>query len=219
MKLESSLCSILIVAAAGALLAGCGGGSATVPLSVSSAPTPTRTIIMVWDGLRPDSVTATDTPNLYALRQTGANFSDNHATYPSFTMMNGSSFATGSFPDQRLLRQHLLDPAAGKFRHHSGRQQRRRQQPGLPGSGVHRGLPSPDHAQRLLRRPTAAGENAVRHRAKRRHGDRHRRQVRRGLHSGSRTPPAEIVLAHGSSRGWIRFGMDIRFSSICLKAR
>ena len=53
---------------------------------------------MVWDGLRPDSVTATDTPNLYALRQTGTNFSDNHATYPTFTMMNGSSFATGSFP-------------------------------------------------------------------------------------------------------------------------
>lgn len=98
MKLESSLRSILIAAAAGTLLAGCGGGSATVPLSVSSAPTPTRTIIMVWDGLRPDSVTATDTPNLYALRQTGANFSDNHATYPTFTMMNGSSFATGSFP-------------------------------------------------------------------------------------------------------------------------
>ena len=98
MKLESSLGSILIAAAAGTLLAGCGGGSATVPLSVSSAPAPTRTIIMVWDGLRPDSVTASDTPNLYALRQTGANFSDNHATYPTFTMMNGSSFATGSFP-------------------------------------------------------------------------------------------------------------------------
>ena len=32
------------------------------------------------------------------LRQTGANFSDNHSTYPTFTMMNGSSFATGSFP-------------------------------------------------------------------------------------------------------------------------
>ena len=98
MKLESSLRSILIAAAAGTLLAGCGGGSATVPLSVSSSPAPTRTIIMVWDGLRPDSVTATNTPNLYALRQTGANFSDNHATYPTFTMMNGSSFATGSFP-------------------------------------------------------------------------------------------------------------------------
>ncbi|WP_241270147.1 alkaline phosphatase family protein [Caballeronia sp. M1242] len=53
---------------------------------------------MVWDGLRPDSVTQADTPNLYALRQAGVNFTDNHSTYPTFTMMNGSSFATGSFP-------------------------------------------------------------------------------------------------------------------------
>jgi len=80
--------------AAGALLAGCGGGSS----SSATTMAPTRTIIMVWDGLRPDSVNATDTPNLYELRQTGANFTDNHSTYPTFTMMNGSSFATGSFP-------------------------------------------------------------------------------------------------------------------------
>jgi arylsulfatase A-like enzyme len=52
---------------------------------------------MVWDGLRPDSVDARTTPNLYALRQSGAHFTDNHSTYPTFTMMNGSSFATGSF--------------------------------------------------------------------------------------------------------------------------
>ncbi|WP_426265383.1 alkaline phosphatase family protein [Sphingomonas sp. PWP1-2] len=53
---------------------------------------------MVWDGLRPDDVTATDTPNLLALQTAGVQFSDNHSTYPTFTMMNGSSFATGSFP-------------------------------------------------------------------------------------------------------------------------
>ena len=39
------------------LLSACGGGGNAVTL------TPTRTIIMVWDGLRPDSVNATDTPN------------------------------------------------------------------------------------------------------------------------------------------------------------
>lgn len=76
------------------LLAACAG-----PRAVAlDPPAPTRTIIMVWDGLRPDSVNAVDTPNLYALRQAGVNFADNHATYPTFTMMNGSSFATGSFP-------------------------------------------------------------------------------------------------------------------------
>ncbi|MDP9109155.1 MAG: alkaline phosphatase family protein, partial [Pseudomonadota bacterium] len=53
---------------------------------------------MVWDGLRPDAINATDTPNLFALRQQGVQFADNHSTYPTFTMMNASSFATGSFP-------------------------------------------------------------------------------------------------------------------------
>ena len=94
MKLPVALITTL---AASVLLAGCGGNSSTNPPDASSL-VPTRTIIMVWDGLRPDSVNATDTPNLFALRKTGANFSDNHSTYPTFTMMNGSSFATGSFP-------------------------------------------------------------------------------------------------------------------------
>ena len=96
MKLTNTLIATL---AASILIAGCGGGgSSSSSASVASSVAPTRTIIMVWDGLRPDSVNVTDTPNLYAMRQTGANFSDNHATYPTFTMMNGSSFATGSFP-------------------------------------------------------------------------------------------------------------------------
>ena len=75
------------------LLTGCAGG----PVGLHPR-LPARTIIMVWDGMRPDAVNATDTPNLYELRNSGVNFSDNHATYPTFTMMNGSSFATGSFP-------------------------------------------------------------------------------------------------------------------------
>ena len=58
-----------------------------------------RVIIFVWDGLRPDSVTTQDTPNLAKLRdQTGANFTDNHAVFPTFTMMNGAAFATGAYP-------------------------------------------------------------------------------------------------------------------------
>jgi arylsulfatase A-like enzyme len=57
-----------------------------------------RVIIFVWDGLRPDSINATDTPTLAQLKQGGSSFSDNHSTYPTFTMMNSASFATGSFP-------------------------------------------------------------------------------------------------------------------------
>jgi arylsulfatase A-like enzyme len=58
----------------------------------------TRAIIFVWDGLRPDSVTATDTPNLFQMEKKGVAFQDNHSTYPTFTMMNAASFATGAFP-------------------------------------------------------------------------------------------------------------------------
>jgi arylsulfatase A-like enzyme len=57
-----------------------------------------KIIIFVWDGLRPDSIDPTDTPNLHALREAGVEFTDNHSTYPTFTMMNAASFATGGFP-------------------------------------------------------------------------------------------------------------------------
>lgn len=86
-------------------LVGCSGSSsnpganpvapANPSVHVLTAP---RTIIMVWDGLRPDSINATDTPNLYNLKQTGVFFADNHSVYPTFTMMNGQSFASGSWP-------------------------------------------------------------------------------------------------------------------------
>jgi len=56
-------------------------------------------IVIVWDGLRPDAITEADTPNLARLRNTGVDFTDNHSTYPTFTMMNAASFATGAFSE------------------------------------------------------------------------------------------------------------------------
>ncbi|HEV2679473.1 MAG TPA: alkaline phosphatase family protein [Rhodanobacter sp.] len=56
-----------------------------------------RVILFVWDGMRPDAISAEDTPNLLALAQRGSRFEDNHSTYPTFTMANASSFATGAF--------------------------------------------------------------------------------------------------------------------------
>ncbi|MHA6206209.1 alkaline phosphatase family protein [Dyella soli] len=68
-------------------------------LSVSQpAAAAHRVIVFVWDGMRPDAVSAEDTPNLLALARRGSWFDDNHATYPTFTMANASSFATGAFP-------------------------------------------------------------------------------------------------------------------------
>ena len=65
----------------------------------AAAPAPYhRIIVFVWDGMRPDAISAQDTPNLLALSQRGVFFTDNHSTYPTFTMANASSFATGAFP-------------------------------------------------------------------------------------------------------------------------
>ncbi len=70
-----------------------GGGDGPPP-----GPEQTRVIVFVWDGLRPDSVNAEDTPNLVRLRDEGVLFEDHHATYPTLTMMNAASFATGGYP-------------------------------------------------------------------------------------------------------------------------
>jgi arylsulfatase A-like enzyme len=59
---------------------------------------PRNVIVLVWDGLRPDFV-GPDTPNLVALRDSGVDFTDHHSTYPTFTMMNAASFATGAYPE------------------------------------------------------------------------------------------------------------------------
>ena len=61
-------------------------------------PNQTRVIVFVWDGLRPDSISADDTPNLVRLRDEGVSFDDQHATYPTVTMTNAASFATGGYP-------------------------------------------------------------------------------------------------------------------------
>ncbi|OGO90639.1 MAG: hypothetical protein A3F10_06855 [Coxiella sp. RIFCSPHIGHO2_12_FULL_42_15] len=52
-------------------------------------------VLFVWDGLRPDSISKKNTPHLYELKTQGTWFSDNHSSYPTFTMMNAASFATG----------------------------------------------------------------------------------------------------------------------------
>ncbi|MHB8380784.1 MAG: alkaline phosphatase family protein [Candidatus Binataceae bacterium] len=55
-------------------------------------------ILMVWDGLRPDFVTQHDTPNLFALEREGVRFARHHAQYPTLTMVNAATLATGAPP-------------------------------------------------------------------------------------------------------------------------
>ncbi len=61
-------------------------------------PIARRVIIFVWDGLRADDLTPEITPNYFALARSGVVFADHHAVYPTFTMMNSASIATGTYP-------------------------------------------------------------------------------------------------------------------------
>src|SRR5437870_9661017 len=64
----------------------------------STGPAARKVIIFVWDGLRTDDLTPEITPNYFTLARSGVVFADHHAVYPTFTMMNSASIATGTYP-------------------------------------------------------------------------------------------------------------------------
>jgi predicted AlkP superfamily pyrophosphatase or phosphodiesterase len=57
-----------------------------------------RTIIVFFDGLRPDYITPEGMPNLYAFRQQNAYGKQHHSVFPTVTRVNASSYSTGSYP-------------------------------------------------------------------------------------------------------------------------
>ena len=73
-------------------------------ISIAIAPAFAQTghgrivIVMVWDGLRPDSVTQRDTPNLFEMAHQGTRFDRHHSMYPTLTMVNAAALATGANP-------------------------------------------------------------------------------------------------------------------------
>src|SRR5450755_4119744 len=57
-------------------------------------------VLIVWDGMRPDFVSAELTPTLLALRESGVWFANHHSVYPTSTEVNGTVLATGVFPQR-----------------------------------------------------------------------------------------------------------------------
>jgi len=57
-----------------------------------------RAFLMVWDGMRPDLISAELTPNLWKLTQEGVHCRDSHAVFPTVTRINSASLATGAQP-------------------------------------------------------------------------------------------------------------------------
>ncbi len=61
------------------------------------------TIMIVWDGMRPDMVASNLTPRLQALGDTGAVALAHHAVYPSISTVQDATLATGALPGDVLL--------------------------------------------------------------------------------------------------------------------
>jgi arylsulfatase A-like enzyme len=70
--------------------------------SLSDALTATadsrHVVLVIWDGMRPDFVSAQTTPTLYGLAQRGVFFAHHHSVYLSATEVNGTAISTGTYP-------------------------------------------------------------------------------------------------------------------------
>ncbi|MCF0071193.1 alkaline phosphatase family protein [Dyadobacter sp. CY261] len=57
-----------------------------------------KTLIIFFDGLRPDYITEEQMPNLFAFKKTAAWGKNHHSVFPTVTRVNSASYATGSYP-------------------------------------------------------------------------------------------------------------------------
>jgi predicted AlkP superfamily pyrophosphatase or phosphodiesterase len=69
-------------------------------------------IVFVVDGLRPDAITAEDTPTLFRLRTEGVDFTNSHAVFPTVTRVNAAALSTGTQPGTNgILGNQMYVPA------------------------------------------------------------------------------------------------------------
>ena len=69
-------------------------------------------LVLVVDGLRPDSITAEDTPTLFRLRAEGVDLVNSHAVFPTVTRVNAAAIATGTQPGTNgLVGNQMFVPA------------------------------------------------------------------------------------------------------------
>ena len=76
-----------------------------------------RVLVFVVDGLRPDSITAEDTPTLVRLRAEGVELVNSHAVFPTVTRVNAAAIATGTQPGTNgLVGNQMVVPAVDEQR-------------------------------------------------------------------------------------------------------
>ena len=84
---------------------------------VQTASASSLQIVFVIDGLRPDSVSESNTPNLYRLRQQGVWFDNTHAVFPTVTRVNSASLSTGDYPSRHgVMGNTMYVPAVDPLR-------------------------------------------------------------------------------------------------------
>lgn len=77
-------------------------GAQTVPGVKIDITTP-RTIIVVFDGLRPDYIRPDWMPRLYDFKRKAAYGKNHHSVFPTVTRVNAASYATGTYPSKNGL--------------------------------------------------------------------------------------------------------------------
>jgi arylsulfatase A-like enzyme len=70
----------------------------TLAPAALAAPKAKHVVVIVMDGLRPDSVVEADMPNLTKMAAAGTFFTNHHPVYLSTTEVNGTALATGMRP-------------------------------------------------------------------------------------------------------------------------
>ena len=92
-RIRSSILALAFAAAA------CPAPAAAGPAN----PPAHRVIVVVFDGMRPDFVSAENTPNLWKLAGNGVLFAHHHAVYLCSTEVNGTALATGAYPSRSTV--------------------------------------------------------------------------------------------------------------------
>lgn len=86
-------------------------------LTCSAEGTSSLQLVFVLDGLRPDSITEENTPNLHRLRKEGVWFENTHAVFPTVTRVNSASLGTGTYPARHgIMGNSIYVPAVDPVR-------------------------------------------------------------------------------------------------------
>ena len=97
MKIRPAILALVLAGAAGL-------PHAPARAEGAAAPAPAhRVVLVVFDGMRPDFVSAEETPNLWKLAERGVLFAHHHAVYLCSTEVNGTALATGAYPSRSTV--------------------------------------------------------------------------------------------------------------------